>query len=241
MPVQRKVFRIEETSSTRPALRDVSTERAKSPEISAEYSSLRALIEPLDDIDRTSRERALAHIAEAQAFKRELELIYAAVDSSRSHAAVVGAGALGSDRIARTSRDLAAIVTTTEHSIHSILQAAEEIDQAAVALSAALKGTHDKGLSHDIQERVVQIFEACNFQDLTGQRVTQVLSTLKFLEEHTRRLLEIWRGIEAAPDVLAEQAADDRRLLNGPRLAGDSGHSSQHDIDALFAEPRRAS
>jgi chemotaxis protein CheZ len=241
MPVQRKVFRIEETSRAWLALRDVSADLAKSPEISDEYSSLRALIEPRGDLDRTARERALAQIAEAQVFKRELELIYAAVDSSRNHAAVTGAGAFDSDRIARTSRDLAAVVTTTEHAIHSILQAAEEIDQAAAALSAALKGNHDKGLSHDIQERVVQIFEACNFQDLTGQRVTQVLSTLKFLEEQTGGLLEIWRGIEAAPDVLAEQSGDDRRLLNGPKLAGDGGHSSQRDIDALFAEPRRAS
>jgi hypothetical protein len=52
MPVQRKVFRIEETSSTRLALRDVSAERAQSPEISAEYSPLRALIEPRGDLDR---------------------------------------------------------------------------------------------------------------------------------------------------------------------------------------------
>jgi len=42
----------------------------------------------------------------------------------------------------------------------------------------------------------VQIFEACNFQDLTGQRVAHVMATLKFVEEHVARLLTIWNGIE---------------------------------------------
>lgn len=239
MPVQRKVFRIEENARTAP--RHLHAERVDGPAFSAEHASLRALIEPRGDMDRGTRERALALIAEAQAFKRELELIHAAVESGRSETSILAARATNADGIGRTGRELSEIVTATERAIQSILQAAEEIDQAATSLSATLKGTHDKGLSHDIQERVVQIFEACNFQDLTGQRVTRVVSTLKFLEEHTGRLLEIWRGMEAAPNMLAERREDDHRLLNGPKLAGDSGHSSQHDIDAMFAEPRQAS
>ena len=141
----------------------------------------------------------------------------------------------GSEQTARARRELAAIVGGTEQATQSILQAAEEIDQAANTLSASVKGGHDQGLAHDIQDRVVQIFEACNFQDLTGQRVAHVLATLKFVEEHVARLLAIWHDVEQfTPVVFGDDADGDRRFLNGPKLPGDRGHSTQDDIDGMF-------
>jgi chemotaxis protein CheZ len=213
---------------------DAGDEADRLPEFAAEHASLRALIERRGETDRAARERAQAQIAEAQAFKRELELIYAAVERSRGAMAAFSADAPDSDRTARTSRELAAIVASTERATQSILQAAEEIDHAAGTLSAALKSGHDKGLAQDIQERVVQIFEACNFQDLTGQRVAHVLGTLKLLEEHTARLLDIWSSIEAMRSVFGKRREGDRRFLNGPKLADDRGHSNQNDIDVMF-------
>jgi chemotaxis protein CheZ len=56
-----------------------------------------------------------------------------------------------------------------EHATQKILAAAEDIDVAANNLSAALKDAYKQGLAQDIHERVIQIFEACNFQDLTSQ------------------------------------------------------------------------
>jgi chemotaxis protein CheZ len=116
------------------------------------------------------------------------------------------------------------------------LQAAEDIDQVAITLSAVLKGGHDQGLVHDVHERVVQIYEACNFQDLTGQRVAKVVATLKFIEDHVARLMEIWHGIEQFKPVVIEQANGDRKFLNGPKLASDAGHFSQDDIDTMFVK-----
>jgi chemotaxis protein CheZ len=130
---------------------------------------------------------------------------------------------------------LQAIVSGTEQATQQVLQAAEDIDQSANTLSAALKSEHEQGLANDIRDRVVQIFEACNFQDLTGQRVGKVVESLAFLEEHVGRLMEIWRSIEQfKPVVFDEPAKDDNKLLNGPKLAGEAGHSSQDDIDSLF-------
>ena len=200
-----------------------------------ELQSLRELIEPHGQPDRDAMERARAQIAEAQAYKHELSLIYAAVERTRNEMAMLGGDAERSERTARASRELAAIVGGTERVTQSILQAAEEIDQAANTLSAAIKSEHDRGLAQDIQDRVVQIFEACNFQDVTGQRVAQVVATLKFVEEHMVRLLAIWHGIEQfAPVVLGDDGEGDRCFLNGPKLADDPGHSSQDDIDTMF-------
>ena len=200
-----------------------------------ELQALRELIGPRAGVDRDALERARAQIAEAQAYKHELGLIYAAVERTRNEMTALGAEAHGSEQTARASRELAAIVGGTEQATQSILQAAEEIDQAANTLSASVKGSHDQGLAHDIQDRVVQIFEACNFQDLTGQRVAHVLATLKFVEEHVARLLAIWHGIEQfKPVVFGEEAGGDRRFLNGPKLPDDRGHSTQDDIDGMF-------
>ena len=164
----------------------------------------------------------------------ELGLIYAAVERTRNEMSALGAEAPGGEQTARARRELHAIVGGTEQATQSILQAAEAIDQAANTLTASVKGSHDQGLAHDIQDRVVQIFEACNFQDLTGQRVAHVMATLKFVEEHVARLLTIWHGIEQfKPVVFGEEAGGDR-FLNGPKLPGDRGHSTQDDIDGLF-------
>jgi chemotaxis protein CheZ len=145
------------------------------------------------------------------------------------------AGAKSGAQASRISRELAAIVTGTERATQAILQAAEEIDQSAHALAAALKN-HERGLVHDIQERVVQIFEVCNFQDLTGQRVSKAVTTLRFIEEHIDRMLEIWQRVAHFKPLTADggQKGDERRFLNGPKLTGDGGHSTQSEIDEIF-------
>jgi chemotaxis protein CheZ len=129
-------------------------------------------------------------------------------------------------------------VDGTENATEQILAAAEFIDQTANGLTASIKNEQDKAQAHDIQEHVIRIFEACNFQDLTGQRITKVVATLKFIEQHIVRMMDIWGGIESfkdqEPDAIAERMGD-QKLLNGPMLDGEVGHASQDDIDALFA------
>ena len=70
-----------------------------------------------------------------------------------------------------------------------------------------------------------------------GLLVDRLEATLKFIETHIVRMMEIWGGIEAfqelAPEAMAERN-DDQKLLNGPKLDGEAGHASQDDIDALF-------
>src|SRR5882672_9639320 len=113
----------------------------------------------------------------------------------------------------------------------------DAIDNAATALSKVNTPDQQKLLSEEIQERVVSIFEACNFQDLTGQRISKVMTTMKFIENHIIIMMDIWGGVDAikahAPAIIDDREGD-ARLLNGPKLDGDAGHASQNDIDALF-------
>ena len=133
--------------------------------------------------------------------------------------------------MARVTNELDAIVGGTERATEQILASAEEIDQMAHTLAARLKDEQNQALVADMQERVIKIFEACNFQDLTGQRITKVVGTLKFIETHIVRMMEIWGGLDAFKDIEAEtdrrargrrQAAQrpEDRGRGRPRLAG---------------------
>jgi chemotaxis protein CheZ len=132
--------------------------------------------------------------------------------------------------LTRIAHELDAVVNGTSEATQKVLAAAEEIDQLANNLSAALKGKIEQGLAQDIRDLVIRIFEACNFQDLIGQRVTKVMATLKLIEDHINRVLVEIKDAPPAPwrDEAAEQ------YLHGPRLDSDHGHVTQAEIDAMF-------
>lgn len=238
MAVQRKTFRIEERArrgAPDAAAADEAESALRHREFMTELQALRALMQQPQQMDRETLERAQAQIAEAQVYKNELEVILAAVKRTTAEAGVLGADVVDCEQTARTSRELQAIVAGTERATQTILQAAEEIEQTASTLSSVLQSGHEQGLAQDIQDRIVKIFEACNFQDLTGQRVAKVVATLKFIEDHVARLQEIWSGIERFnPIVVDRVGAPERRYLNGPKLPGDRGHSTQDEIDLMF-------
>ena len=125
--------------------------------------------------------------------------------------------------LARVGRELDAVLKGSEQATQKILAAAEDIDQASNNLSAALKGDSERGLAQDIRDRVIEVFEACNFQDLTSQRVAKVMATLTRIETEVKRVLAELKAADAAPAV------------HGPRLDGDRGHVSQGEIDAMFS------
>ena len=90
-------------------------------------------------------------------------------------------------------------------------------------------------VSHRTFRTIVSIFEACNFHDLTGQRLSKVSATLKMVEDHLARMMEIWSVIERFNIEAAQSAAQNLEgLLNGPKLDGDNDHSPQDEIDKLF-------
>jgi chemotaxis protein CheZ len=237
MLARRKPFRIE-----------AMTGRAHAPangqahshhhEIMSELRALRSLVKPAEDFSVQIVEGYKAQIAEAQKLKAELDLIYDAINRTKQEIATVHLTGFQGPEMTRVTNELDAIVGGTESATEQILSNAEEIDQLAATLAPRLKDDQNRALVADVQDRVIKIFEACNFQDLTGQRITKVVSTLTFIETHILRMMEIWGGLEAFKDIEAEKMnkrEGDAGLLNGPKLAGESGHASQDDIDALFA------
>jgi chemotaxis protein CheZ len=178
-----------------------------------------------------------AQIEQCEKLKVELDLIYDAINRTKREIAVLHGNSFSGEEMAKVNGELGAVVGGTEEATQQILEAAEAIDQSASALMKVNSPDQQKLLSEEIQERVVSIFEACNFQDLTGQRIKKVMTTMKFIENHITVMMDIWGGVDAikahAPAIVDTREGDDK-LLNGPKLDGDVGHASQDDIDALF-------
>ena len=231
MSAQRKVYRIE--ALTRPRNATASGH----DEVMAELKALRTLVQPREELTRSMIDAYKAEIAEAQKLKAELDIIYAAINKTKKEIATLHITGFEGPEMKRVTHELDAIVGGTEKATENILAAAEFIDQAANSLSAVVKSDQDQALAHDIQDQVIRIFEACNFQALTGQRITKVVAALKFIEAHIVRMIEIWGGLESFKDVTPAAMAErdgDVKLINGPRLDGEQGHASQDEIDALF-------
>ena len=178
-----------------------------------------------------------AQIEQCAKLKVELDLIHDAINRTKREIATLHGKSFDGQEMAKVNGELGAVVGGTEQATQQILEAVEAIDQAATALSKNISPDQQKLLSEEIQERVVAIFEACNFQDLTGQRISKVMNTMKFIEQHINAMMEIWGGVDAikahAPAIVDTREGD-AKLLNGPKLDGDDGHASQNDIDALF-------
>jgi chemotaxis protein CheZ len=178
-----------------------------------------------------------AQIEQCEKLKVELDLIYDAINRTKREIAVLHGKSFDGNEMSKVTGELGAVVGGTEEATQQILEAAEAIDQAASALGKVNSPDQQKILSEEIQERVVSIFEACNFQDLTGQRISKVMTTMKFIENHITVMMDIWGGVDAirahAPAIIDDREGD-AKLLNGPKIEGDAGHASQNDIDALF-------
>jgi chemotaxis protein CheZ len=238
--MQRRRFRVDQLRSAVGAslVPDGDTDAIqRHHELILEIRAVRSVIEPREHDSQRIIDTYQAQIAEIQKLKNELDLIQAAINETKQEIATLHVTGFRGPEMRRVTDELDAIVGGTESATENILNAAEEIDQCANTLCAMVKTEQEQNLSRDIRERTVQIFESCNFQDLTGQRITKVVNTLKFIEDHIVKMMDIWGGIEAlkdfTPDAIAERDGD-ARLLNGPKLDDDAGHASQDDIDALF-------
>lgn len=132
-----------------------------------------------------------------------------------------------SNRINLATEELDEIVRSTERATSDILNAAEAVLKLADDVSPVAA---DK--ASELSAQATEILTACSFQDLTGQRITKVVNTLRYLEQRVNAMIEIW-GIETGKAVAEEgDKRPDSHLLNGPARPGQE--KSQNEIDAIL-------
>jgi chemotaxis protein CheZ len=229
MPVKRKTFRIEEslpvdTGATPPG---GSMSVLRHEEVLTELKALRDLIERSTADPAPDAPLATAGL---RTLRNETDAIHSAVNRTKLEIAALQSGPAGNARVAR---ELDAVIADTEAATQSILAAAEEVNLLMQVLTVSRPDGPERQLAGDVRAQVTRIFEACNFQDLSGQRISKVLATLNFVEQHVARMMEVL-GTDPALQIGATRSGEEL-VVSGPRLAGDTGHATQADIDKLFA------
>lgn len=241
MPAAAKRYRIEHQHGPEAALPDpapslVTASDEKIGQILSTVQELRTFLDPsqrlaADVIDAYRRE-----IGELYQLRNELDAMKEAITSTKLEIASLHRSEYEGKGMRRVAGELDAVVGATEQATTTILSAVEDVENHANMLRAAGVETGNNDHVGAILDRVVAMYEACNFQDLTGQRINKIVGVLKFVEERLDRVIGVWGGLDAFKNLVetAPDADDEKNLLNGPRLAEDEGHVDQGDIDALF-------
>jgi len=197
-------------------LRDV-REKMRDPSISEEDIAKMmtvALQGTVNDLNTPSRD-----------LYQELEGLSAYIKTARHElAALQAAETVSAEHIPSAGGELDAIVAATEEATNTIMNCCDDIG----AVAGRIGGADGDALNGC----VTRIFEACNFQDITGQRIGKVVKTLKHIETHINQLVDMFGGPQGAP-ASREPSAAEQSLMNGPQLPGNG--VSQEEIDKLLA------
>ena len=122
----------------------------------------------------------------------------------------------------------------TEAATNTIMEAMESNAEAVALLREHIDDPEQLALLDKIATNANSVFEACSFQDITGQRVGRVAKSIIYVEERVESLKHLLGEQELAQvEVASDKKTDsDDALLNGPELNGQG--LSQDDIDSLF-------
>jgi chemotaxis protein CheZ len=179
-------------------------------------------------LNGTAAGQAKTGAADITAMVRELAAVAAYIGHMKREIAALKPSEISRERIPSANDELGSVVQATASATHTIMAAAEEI-LGAGALS-------DGEYRAFVQTRVLAIFEACSFQDITGQRIAKVLDALGQLEKRLDRFARAVNVRDSAEGTDAEEALRLARremlLLNGPQHG--NAAIKQDDIDALF-------
>jgi uncharacterized LabA/DUF88 family protein len=173
-----------------------------------------------------------------------------AISQVKKEVADLGGQGDDPDHFNTATVELEAIVEQTESATSEILEAAEKIQEVTWIL-------REEGASETqcdiIESKIVEVYTACSFQDLTGQRSNKVVQLVGYVERRVASMMSILglseeavasppqnkprseTATESAPGLTPEQRNDarpDADLLNGPAMSGEG--NEQGDVDALF-------
>ncbi len=175
------------------------------------------------------------HTSLSQRLYADIEALAEYINTAKSEITEIRADKINSVYLPEASDQLSAIVGATEKATNEIFEAVELIEELASTLEPAQ--------AERITEAVTRVYEACSFQDITGQRITKVVTALQNVETRVDALLRALGGesngaaaglpLDEEPAAAKPGARPDEDLMHGPQMPGEA--NSQDDIDALLA------
>ena len=162
----------------------------------------------------------------------ELEALNRYIQSAKAEIAALRPDEVKAEYLPTATNELDAIVQATADATNEIMDATETIER----VSEKLEGEDQDALA----DATTRIYEACGFQDITGQRITKVVKALKEIEVKVDALVVAFggelgeiKGKEAQKPAAKAAASSDEELLHGPQQPGEG--ISQDEIDRLLA------
>jgi len=150
-----------------------------------------------------------------------------AIARTKAEIAAIKPDVEDSGKFGEVTAELDSIVQTTETATSDILAAAEQVQEIAWTL-------REQGIEPEvcdlINAKATDIYTACAFQDLTGQRTGKVIQVLRYLEGRINAMIDIW-GLDG--DTAGEKTAGPNApaALTGPAELG----LDQADVDVMMA------
>lgn len=133
------------------------------------------------------------------------------------------------NHIPEAGRELDAVVEATEAATNIIMSSAEDIMGADPSDVEAYQAM--------VNDKVIEIFEACSFQDITGQRISKVVHALNMIDKRVSTFVERLK-VEDHSGVERQESEQERRkrelILHGPQHAGEG--VNQGEVDAMLAD-----
>jgi chemotaxis protein CheZ len=153
----------------------------------------------------------------------ELEGLGRTVARAKQEIALLKVEDITDSHIPSATDELDAIVEHTAGATNEILDCCEVLEAVTTSVGPAE--------AEKLQAAITRIYEACSFQDITGQRIAKVVTALKAIEgriaDVTGRFVQ-----EQAPEPVQE--TEGQRLANGPQLP--AAAVSQAEIDRMLAD-----
>ena len=124
--------------------------------------------------------------------------------------------------------ELEAVVQATEAAANQIMEAAEAIGERPT-------GSRDVDFLEEVAGKLNSIFEACSFQDITGQRVRRAIQHLQQVELMLTEISPQQAASNAEAEFNPDLLQDAVDSLLGPNAgAGSNTSLGQDAVDSLF-------
>jgi len=159
---------------------------------------------------------------------KEFREIAEYIQNTKTEIGHLQANDMRSKHIPEAGLELSAVISSTEDATTKIMECAETVLDADSSDSETYQQL--------VNDNMMLIFEACSFQDLTGQRISKVVETLEYIDERISRFAAAIGAKDTKAPVSAKEKKRQKRkkdqILNGPAHEGEG--VSQDDIDALL-------
>ena len=162
-----------------------------------------------------------------QTFEDLRKISYQISDTKRD-LAEFRADEMHEEHIPQAGRELDAVVDATESATNKIMEAAETIMGG--------DPSDPDAYSAMVNDKVIEIFEACSFQDITGQRISKVVKTLNMIDEQIKCIVDRMDNERKTEEKGGSRPTGEsllNGLLNGPALKGDG--INQDEVDSHFS------